>query len=50
MVEIRDTTIRIGDQEPQAVKIIDNGENFRNGEGRIPNHDKIEIIYISPKA
>ncbi len=33
------------------VEIIDNGEGYDpNEKGTIPNHDKVEIVYISPKA
>jgi hypothetical protein len=39
-------------QETIKVKIIDRGENYdKNGDGKIPNHDKIDIDYDnSPKA
>lgn len=47
----RETTIKINDGEPQQVIIVDNNEGFtKNGQGQIPNHDKVEIVYISPKA
>jgi hypothetical protein len=44
-MEEREAKIIICGQEQQHVVIIDSGENFENGEGRIPNHDKIEIVY-----
>lgn len=43
------TLIRPG-EETVEVKIIDRGEDFdKNGEGQIPNHDKVEVIYIVKK-
>lgn len=48
-MEEREAKIIVSGQEPQNVVIIDNGENFENGEGRVPNHDKIEIVYITNK-
>ncbi len=48
-MEERKAVIEISGQEPQQVVIIDRGEDFENGEGRIPNHDKIEIVYIANK-
>jgi hypothetical protein len=45
----REAKIIVSGQEPQQVIIIDQGEDFENGEGQIPNHDKIEIVYISNK-
>ena len=39
------TLIRPG-EETVPVKIIDRGEDFdKNGEGQIPNHDKVDVIY-----
>jgi hypothetical protein len=35
-------------QEEIKVKIKDDGENLKKGEPS--NHDKIEIVYISPKS
>lgn len=40
--------IRAG-EEPEKVIIVDNGEDFSGSIGSVPNHEKIEIIYISPK-
>lgn len=40
----RETTIVVEGQEKKVI-IVDNGENFKNGDGRIPNHDKVEIVY-----
>jgi hypothetical protein len=48
-VEEREAKIIISGQEPQKVVIIDNNEGFENGEGRVPNHDKVEIVYITNK-
>ena len=48
-MEERVAKIAVTGQEPQAVVIIDNGEDFRNGEGRTPDHDKVEIVYITNK-
>lgn len=48
-MEEREVKIFISGQEPQRVIIIDDGEDFKNGDGRIPNHDKVEIIYIADK-
>ena len=32
------------------VEIIDNGEGYEaNGEGQVPNHDKVEIVYKTNK-
>lgn len=41
----REAQIIVSSQETQRVVIIDNGEDFENGEGRTPDHDKIEIVY-----
>jgi hypothetical protein len=48
--EIRSGTIRRPDGNEAEVKIIDLGENYDHEEGSIPNHDKVEIVYISPKS
>ena len=48
-MEEREATIKISGQEPKNVVIIDRDENFENGDGRVPNHDKIEIVYIAGK-
>jgi len=48
-MEEREAKIIVNGQEPQDVVIVDNGEDFRNGDGRIPNHDKVEIVYKSSK-
>jgi hypothetical protein len=48
-MEEREAKITVSGQEQQTVMIIDNDEDYRNGEGRIPNHDKIEIVYIANK-
>ena len=43
-------TIHQPNEEPRAVTIIDNGEGFNPEEkGSIPNHDKVEIIYLESK-
>jgi hypothetical protein len=49
IMEERKAEIIVDGQEPQPVVIIDNGEDFENGDGRTPNHDKIEIVYINNK-
>lgn len=49
MTEREGEIIKSG-EENQKVIIIDNDENFYGEKGSIPNHDKIEIVYISPKA
>ncbi len=41
----REGKVEVKGQKPEPVVIIDNGEDYENGEGRIPNHDKVEIIY-----
>lgn len=46
-MEEREAKIIVSGQEPQDVVIVDNGEDYKNGEGKIPNHDKVEIVYKS---
>jgi hypothetical protein len=48
-MEEREATIKISGQESKKVVILDRGEDFENGDGRIPNHDKIEIVYLADK-
>jgi hypothetical protein len=48
--EIRNGKLRVPDQEEVKVEIIDNGENFDGEKGSIPNHDKVEVVNISPKS
>jgi len=48
-MEEREGKIMVHGQESQHVVIIDNGEYFENGEGKTPNHDQIEIVYIADK-
>lgn len=49
-IEIRDGKLKVSGQEIK-VKIKDDGEGYKPDEkGTIPNHDKVEIIYISPKT
>jgi hypothetical protein len=48
--EIRDGKLRVPGQEEVEVEIIDNGEDFIGEKGSIPNHDKVEIVNISPKS
>lgn len=50
MAETRECDLIKNGEEPVKVVIIDNGEKFTTEKGSIPNHDKVEIIYISPKA
>lgn len=43
--EIRKGKIIVPNKKIEDVIILDNGEYLENG--NIPNHDKIEIIYLS---
>lgn len=44
-VEIRSGKLRLDGEEIVRVDIVDNGEEYENGEGNIPNHDKILVVY-----
>ncbi len=48
-MEERKGNIKVNGQEQQPVVIVDRGEDFKNGGGRIPDHDKIEIEYSATK-
>lgn len=48
MIETRDGKLIRPNEEVVDVKIVDRGEGLEKGQP--PNHDKVEIIYISPKS
>lgn len=49
MIEKREGTINLSERGEVKVTIIDNGEEFENGKGQIPNHDKVLIVYEDKK-
>jgi len=46
--EIRDGKLIRPNEKVEEVKIVDSGEGLEKGQPS--NHDKVEIIYISPKS
>lgn len=44
-MEEREGRVCTRGNDPIFVTIIDNGEDFEDGIGKNPNHDKIEIEY-----
>lgn len=50
MVEIKEVMLVIGGEEAQKVMLVDNGEEFSSGDGSLPNHDKVEIIFVEQKT
>ena len=46
---LREGILESPNQEPVKVQILDLGEENLKEDGATPNHDKIEIIYISTK-
>jgi hypothetical protein len=50
MTEIRYGRLDKPGEGEVKVEVIDSGENYDDEKGSTPNHDRIEIVYISPKS
>jgi len=46
MEERREGTVHSLENGTRDVIIVDRGEDFEDKAGEIPNHDKVEIIYV----